>query len=301
VAFAEAGFPQILDGEGLVRAGKGEGMMVGLALAHAAGKDFVGFIDADNYVPGAVHEYVKAYAAAFHLAATPYAMVRISWRSKPKIQDGRLFFNRWGRSSQMTNRFLNLLLSEYSGFGTEIVTTGNAGEHALTVELAMRMRFGSGFSVEPYQYINLFESFGGARASRFPEVVRELVEIFQVETRNPHFHENKGSDHVDEMRIQALNVLYHSHICPPSVRDEIVELRKAEGLAPEPSEELTYPEMIDLDVERFLRAIGDHADTFRQTAVSYPARVIEEAAIEIPIPEAPIAGGEAADEHDPGQ
>jgi hypothetical protein len=130
----------------------------------------VGFIDADNYVPGAVHEYVKVFAAGLHLAPTPYAMVRISWQSKPKIEDGRLVFNRWGRTTHVTNRFLNLLLSTYNGFGTEVIRTGNAGEHAMTLELAKRLRFAGGFAVEPYEFLDLFEQFGGVDPSPHPEV-----------------------------------------------------------------------------------------------------------------------------------
>ncbi|MFQ5947666.1 MAG: mannosyl-3-phosphoglycerate synthase, partial [Acidimicrobiia bacterium] len=192
LAFLDAGIPEVLDDEGLVRNGKGEGMLVGMAMAKLTGRDFVGFIDADNYVPGAVHEYVKAYAAGLHLAETPYAMVRISWQSKPKIQGERLFFNRWGRTSQITNYFLNLLLSEYSGFGTETIATGNAGEHALSIELAQLMQFAGRFAVEPYEYLNLFELFGGVHASPYPNAMQRGVEIFQIETHNPHFHEDKG-------------------------------------------------------------------------------------------------------------
>jgi mannosyl-3-phosphoglycerate synthase len=291
-AFATAGFEDILDDDGLVRTGKGEGMLVGLALARAAGKDYIGYVDADNYVPGAVHEYVKAYAAGIHLSSTPYSMVRISWRSKPKIQDGRLFFNRWGRSSQVTNHFINLLLSEYSGFGTEIVATGNAGEHAMSVELGMRMRFGSGFSVEPNQYMNLFEAYGGVTPAPYPEVMRGGVDIYQIETRNPHFHENKGSDHVQEMRLQALDVLYHSTICPDTVREEISELRQSEGLDPVPPKATTYPELCKADMDAFLGTLAERSGTFRQTAISYAARVVEHSAIELPIPEAPAVAPE---------
>src|SRR5690242_17604683 len=45
-----------------IRNGKGEAMMIGTALAKLADKAFVGFIDADNFIPGAVHEYCKIYA-----------------------------------------------------------------------------------------------------------------------------------------------------------------------------------------------------------------------------------------------
>ena len=285
-AFAEAGMPEILEDDGLVRDGKGEGMLIGLALAKLSGREFVGFIDADNYVPGAVYEYVQAYASGFHLAESPFSMVRISWRSKPKIQAGRLFFNRWGRSSQVTNRFLNLLLSSYSGFGTEIIATGNAGEHAFSLDLALRMQFAAGFAVEPYEYINVFERYGGVLASPDKDVMKAGVEIFQIETRNPHFHENKGADHVQEMRLQALNVLYHSPISVQDVRDEIADFLRQEGVigeGEEPPQELLYPPMSGIDWDTFGRVLGDKSESFRQIEKVRPASLERQT----PIPEIP--------------
>ena len=168
VAVKAAGMPELLDDDGLVRPGKGEALLLGMALADLSGRRYVGFVDADNYVPGAVHEYCRAYAAGLHLAESPYAMVRIAWHSKPKLKDGRIFFSRYGRSSEVTNRFLNRLLAEYSGFGTEVISTGNAGEHAVSLELGRRMRLAGGFAAEPFQFIDLFEQFGGILDSAHP-------------------------------------------------------------------------------------------------------------------------------------
>ncbi|HIE21504.1 MAG TPA: mannosyl-3-phosphoglycerate synthase [Acidimicrobiia bacterium] len=282
-AFDAAGMTELLDDQGLVRHGKGEGMVVGLALAQLTGRRYVGFVDADNYVPGAVHEYVKAYAAGFHLAVTPYSMVRISWRTKPKIVKNRIFFNRWGRTSQVTNHFLNLLVADYSAFGTELIATGNAGEHAISMELARRMRFGSGYSVEPYEYLYLFEEYGGVLEARHPEVIKAGVEVFQIETRNPHFHEDKGSDHVEEMRVQALNVLYHSPISTPAVKEEIVAfLREHQQLeaGDEPARERIYPAIETMDAGVFASVLADRATTFRQLREE---RITHEAPGEPPI------------------
>jgi Mannosyl-3-phosphoglycerate synthase (osmo_MPGsynth) len=46
----------------------------------------------------------------------------------------------------------------------------------------------------------------------------------QIETRNPHFHDNKGEEHVQGMRMQALNVVYHSPVTLPAVRQAIIDL-----------------------------------------------------------------------------
>ncbi len=226
-ALLAAGYQAAVQG-GRARPGKGEAMLVGMMLAELDGCTAVGFVDADNYVPGAVHEYVKAFAAGLHLAATPYAMVRISWQSKPKVAEGRLVFNRWGRSTRTINHFLNQVLSTYIGFGTQVIATGNAGEHAMSMELARRLRFAGGFAVEPHELVDLFEQFGGAFPSPHPEVTRSLVDVYQVETRNPHFHEDKGDDHVDVMRMAGLTTLAASPVCPAAVRADIDEFVRRE-------------------------------------------------------------------------
>ncbi|MEX0756608.1 MAG: mannosyl-3-phosphoglycerate synthase [Acidimicrobiia bacterium] len=260
-ALTHSGMASLVDGP-RVRAGKGEAMVLGMLIAAIAGKEYVGFVDADNYVPGAVHEYVKVFAAGLHLAPTPYAMVRISWQSKPKIEAGRLVFNRWGRTTHVTNRFLNLLLSTYNGFGTEIIRTGNAGEHAMSLELAKRLRFAGGFAVEPYEFVDLFEQFGGVSTSPHPEVNRSLVDVFQVETRNPHFHEDKGDDHVSGMRMESIRSLLVSPVCPDSVKREIEEFLANEGhdiTAVSPP--IVYEPWETTDLERFGDSIRK-ADTF---------------------------------------
>lgn len=264
-AAEDGGIPELVEA-GVVRTGKGEAMILAMLITETLRLDHVGFVDADNYVPGAVHEYVKSFAAGLHLASSPYAMVRISWHSKPKVEEGRLVFNRWGRTSRVTNRFLNLVLSTYSGFGTEVIKTGNSGEHGMTMELARRLRFAGGYAVEPYELIDMFAQFGGALASPHPEVNRSLVDVFQVETRNPHFHEDKGQDHIDDMRVQALYALYHSPVCPATVRREICDFLEAESLVEPgctPPEERVYPAIEGADIERFAAALG-RAESFRR-------------------------------------
>jgi mannosyl-3-phosphoglycerate synthase len=266
-AFKAAGMAELIDESGLVRAGKGEAMLVGMAVAAMTGRRYVGYVDADNYVPGAVHEYCKAYAAGLHLAGSPYSMVRISWHSKPKLRDGRLFFSRRGRSSEVTNEWLNRFVAEYSHFGTEVIATGNAGEHAMSLELGLKLRLAGGFAVEPYEYVDLFEQFGGVLESAHPDVMASSVSVLQIETRNPHFHDNKGEEHVQGMRMQALNVLYHSEVTLPAVRQAIVEFMVAQGaLEPgqEPPRERVYPPVGTLALDLLYDALDAEATTFRQ-------------------------------------
>ena len=266
-AFKAAGMEDLIGEDGLVRGGKGEAMLIGLAVAAMTGKRYIGYVDADNYVPGAVHEYCKAYAAGLHLAGSPYSMVRISWHSKPKLRDGRLFFSRRGRSSEVTNEWLNKLLAEYSGFGTEVIATGNAGEHAMSMDLGLKLRLAGGFAVEPYEYVDLFEQFGGVLESSDADVMANSVPVVQIETRNPHFHDNKGEEHVQGMRMQALNVVYHSPVTLPAVRQAILEFMIAQGaLEPgqEPPRERVYPPVGSLDLDLLYDGLDAEALSFRQ-------------------------------------
>jgi len=266
-AFKAAGMSELIDDGGLVRAGKGEAMLIGMALAAMTGRRYLGYVDADNYVPGSVHEYCKVYAAGLHLADSPYAMVRISWHSKPKLRDGRLFFSRKGRSSAITNEWLNRFLAEYSGFGTEVIATGNAGEHAMTLDLGLKLRLAGGFAVEPYEYLDLFEQFGGVLESTSADVMANSVPVLQIETRNPHFHDNKGDEHVQSMRMQALNVLYHSPVTLPAVRQAIVEFMVEQGslgIGQEPPRERVYPPVGTLDLDLLYDALDAEALSFRQ-------------------------------------
>jgi mannosyl-3-phosphoglycerate synthase len=276
-AVKAAGMPDLLDEDGLIRNGKGEAMVVGMALAAMTGRKYIGYIDADNYASGSVHEYCKVYAAGLAIADSPYSMVRISWDSKPKVRDSRLFFNRRGRTSEVTNDFLNRLLAEYSGFGTDAIVTGNAGEHALTVALGLRMRMAGGFAVEPFQFVELFEQFGGGVADdRHPEVMTSTVDVRQIGSRTPHFHDNKGDEHVASMRTQALNVIYHSSVCPESLRQEIVDFMTANGgldAAGLPPTERIYPPVGTLALDRLFDGLTAESGSFRRIEMQLPVGI----------------------------
>lgn len=239
-AFAEAGYSDILGPDELVRNGKAEGMIMGSLLAKMMGRKYVGFVDSDNYFPGAVNEYVKEYAAGFHINDSDFSMVRISWHSKPKVVENSLYFAKWGRSSRQTNQVLNRLVGHHTGFETEIVKTGNAGEHALSVDLAMSIDYATGYAVETFHYVHMLEKFGGLlEHGDDTDDMHRLVKISQIESRNPHLHEVKGDEHVDDMIAASLSTIYHSKLCPESLRQEIEEelgrrdyLKDGEQLAP---------------------------------------------------------------------
>ncbi len=267
LALKEAGYDDILDEGEVVRDGKAEGMIIGLLIAKYLGKDYVGFIDADNYFPCAVNEYVRDYAAGFRMSNSPYAMVRLHWKHKPKIVKRKLYFKKWGRVSQITNKYINQLLSSKSGFETEIVSTGNAGEHAMTMELATIMDYSTGYSIEPYQLIYLLEEFGRDE-TKYKDAASAGIEIYQIETLNPHLHEEKGEVHVKGMIMGSLSAIYHSKMMTRELRTKILqELKALEVIESEEDikKNLFLPSIEKVDVSKFFKILSENS----QSMVSY--------------------------------
>lgn len=217
-AIQATGLDEITDDTGIVKPGKGEAMLAGMMIADSNGSDSVGFIDADNYVPGAVNEYVRIFAATMTVAQSDFTMGRISWQSKPKVENGELVFNRWGRTTAASNRILNEVLSHYLGEGSRVISTANAGEHVISMELARTMRMYGGYGAETGEIVDMMEQFGGIIAPPDGLTLPGCVDIVQTETINPHFHEDKGEDHVEAMRAISLATITASPICPPSVK-----------------------------------------------------------------------------------
>ncbi|MBA3749930.1 MAG: mannosyl-3-phosphoglycerate synthase [Nitrosopumilus sp.] len=219
--FRRVNYTSILDFKSQVRDGKAEGMIIGILLAKMFQKKYVGFIDSDNYFPGAVNEYVKIFAAGFGMSTTLYSNIRVSWRSKPKIVNNALHFPKWGRISEFSNKYLNDIISNITGFEREIITTANSGEHALSMPLAENLNYSSGYSIEPYELINILEKFGGLLSSEYSEIIDKGIEIFQIETRNPHFHEEKGNEHLTGMLEESLLAINNSKICNTDITRDI--------------------------------------------------------------------------------
>lgn len=260
-AFNVSGFDQILDKQGLIRSGKAEGMMLAMVIAQLAGRKYIGFVDADNFFPGAVFEYIRIFCGGFALSNSRYSMSRILWHSKPKIRRSALEFKRWGRSSVICNHFLNRLIGYHTGFETDVIKTGNAGEHAITTDLAMLLNFAPGYAIEPYQLVNMLERFGGVLSSTETKVLREGIEIFQIESRNPHLHASKGEEHIENMILDSLRTIYHSKLCPAEVRDEIrIELKRLRVLKTGASikQHLRYPPLKSLKFTAFAKTISSH-------------------------------------------
>jgi mannosyl-3-phosphoglycerate synthase len=264
-ALREVGYTSIFGPDDMVRNGKAEGMMIGMLLTKMAGKEYVGFIDSDNYVPGAVNEYVKIYASGIAMSNTPYTMIRVSWIYKPKISDTGVYFSKWGRVSEITNQYLNSLISYYTGFETEVMRTGNSGEHCMSMKLAELLTYSSSFSVETYEMVNLLEEFGGIVPTENQEAMDKGIEVMQVETRNPHFHEEKGDIHLKEMIDGSLGCIYHSKICHPKLREKIVEELRGKGVIEENQEPSVLQKINpfkDIDMLQFRKILHNKATSF---------------------------------------
>lgn len=269
-ALGDSGYGELLGEDGLVRNGKCEAILCGILLATALKKSYIGFIDADNYFPGSVWEYVKCYAAGFSLAKSPYAMVRIFWRYKPKVSAG-MYFKKLGRVSEITNKYLNSLISFNTGFETEVIRTANAGEHAMNLRLAHLLRFSAGYAVETQELLSIFESFGGVLPTAQPPKAKYGVEIFQIETRNPHLHEEKGGRHLQsDMLLPSLSAIYYSQLCDGYTRENIINELVTQGILKtkkeEPPPPVMYRPAAEIDLKKFEEIISAYLDSYSALA-----------------------------------
>jgi mannosyl-3-phosphoglycerate synthase len=265
-AMSEAGYTELLGADGLLKDGKCEGMIAATLLATMLKKNYIGFIDADNYFPGSVLEYVKCYAAGFSLANSPYCIVRILWHYKPKVSAG-MFFRKLGRVSEVSNKYLNSLISYNTGFETEIIRTANAGEHAMSLQLAQLLTYAAGYAVETQELLSIFEGFGGVFPLTRTKGLKSGVEIFQIETRNPHLHEERGKQHLEEhMLLPSLGAIYHSQLCDEDTREkiksELISLGILKNRKQEPPTPVIYRSPSEINIEKFGTVITENLETF---------------------------------------
>jgi len=263
-ALTEAGYADFVGEDERVRDGKAEGMVLATFIAMMANKKYVGFIDADNYFPGSVWEYAKCYAAGFSMAKSPYAMVRILWHYKPKISAG-MYFKKWGRVSEITNKCINSLVSTKTRFETQCIKTGNAGEHAMSLELAEILPYASGYAVEPQELVSILEEFGGVLPITHQTAAKHGVEVFQIETINPHLHEEKGLEHLIGMLLPGLGAIYHSPLCEAETKQLILgELLRQDAIKPgeePPKPHISAPPK-KIDLHKFTNVLGEHMDSY---------------------------------------
>ncbi|KAL2127102.1 hypothetical protein VTI74DRAFT_11323 [Chaetomium olivicolor] len=299
-SFQASGMPELLDPtNGTIRNGKGEGMLLGIAIAAAfcPQRRYVCFVDADNFNPTSVAEYCTAFAAGFAMSPSPelqHSMVRLKWASKPKIRDGQLEFVTEGRCSRIINSWLNKLFATASQTSSttdtapDFITTGNAGEHAMSMDLAIKLRMAAGYAIEPFHFIDLLErghlvAAGDATPSLkiTSKPLNKPVRILQIRTLNPHFHRLSDDDHIRRMWAAGLGSIYHG-LAPYSsisqwssgtvseLRNDMYEFAVKNDGIDESSGDLPLPRIYsaleDLDFEVFKEVLGQSLGLLRAPA-----------------------------------
>ncbi len=249
----------MLNEKGIVRKGKGEGMLLGAILAAGLGYRYIGFIDSDNYVPGSVHEYAWIYYAGFSMSRNPHTMVRIKWSFKGKLAASSMYLRRRGRVSMVTNSVLNYALSLKRRVETDIVSTANSGEHALSTDLAFKLKWAGGFAVEPYQLVYMLETCYLSHEEEC-DLLPYGATIYQIEARNPHIHAERGDEHIVDMIAKSLAVIYYSKLNDNEVKERIYKILKDYGWdKPLPKIRVYDPRGIDVEkiTSRFLAESND--------------------------------------------
>jgi mannosyl-3-phosphoglycerate synthase len=210
--FRHCGVLRLLDADGLVRHGKGEGMYIGALLAVLLRTpEWLVYYDADNHAPSALLEYTLAMSrlfmseravllsghehSAYSAAHSPHRalhMVRVSWGSKP-VYDGEEFVPQpgsMGRCTRVIAPLCDALLRAQWPGTEQALTTPNAGEQGMTMQTARTLRFSSGYSIETFQLLQLMFTAGGR--------------LQQYMSTSPHFHQKKDQAHIDGMIAASL-------------------------------------------------------------------------------------------------
>ena len=103
--------------------------------------------------------------------------------------------------------------------------------------------------------------FGGITKPVEPQVMKERIELFQIESRNPHLHEVKGDEHVKDMSVAALEVLYRSPVAPEPLKKEILkDLYDREHISNKKSlkeKVIYYPAVMFADLKKFQSVLAN--------------------------------------------
>ena len=134
----------------------------------------------------------------------------------------------------------------------------------MSIKLAEIMPFSTGYSIEPFELVYLFETFGRWGEDPHTDVYDQGVEVFQIETLNPHLHEDKGQEHVVNMILSSLGTIYHSKLATESMRNQILKELRLHGLLgenEEPPSPRIMPPIENIDVNRWMETLEDNAET----------------------------------------
>ena len=109
------------------------------------------------------------------------------------------------------------------------------------------------------------EEFGGIIPTEHQDAMDKGIEVMQIETRNPHFHEEKGDAHVRQMFLEALGCIFHSKICHPELREKITSELQTRGLLEaekEPPQLQRIRPFKDIDVALFSKILHEKSTSY---------------------------------------
>lgn len=137
--------------------------------------------------------------------------------------------------------------------------------HAMSMKLAKILPYTSGYAVEPQELVSIFENFGGILPTKNLKVMEQGIDVFQIETRNPHLHEEKGEEHLSNMLLLALSTIYHSPLCGEESKQAILaELIKQEVLkeGEEPPPVRLISPLKKVSTDKFISHIREDFDKY---------------------------------------
>jgi mannosyl-3-phosphoglycerate synthase len=89
-------------------------------------------------------------------------------------------------------------------------------------------------------------------------VIEQGIDILQIETRNPHLHEERGNQHLNEILLSSMSTIYHSPLCDKKVKQAILTELVNQGILKDgelPSPVHMNSPLRNIKVSKFIDAI----------------------------------------------
>ena len=134
-----------------------------------------------------------------------------------------------------------------------------------SVKLAKIIPFATGYAVEPQELVSLCEDYGGVLPTANRRIAKDGIEIFQVESRNPHFHEERGVVHLRHMLLQGLSTVYHSKLCDEDTKKLVLRelsAQRARKRGEEPAEPYLNPPLNTMNIKGFTNSMAEHMNSY---------------------------------------
>ncbi|CAF3833181.1 unnamed protein product [Rotaria sp. Silwood1] len=243
------GVDNIIGIDNLVIDGKGEGMYIATLIASflKPSIDWIVYFDADNFVPSSLLEYTITFCRLFTSQMHRQLLhnIRVCWYSKPILEDdtNKILFRNMGRCSQVIASLINKLLHSLTKSDiNHVIVSSNSGEQAFTVKTAQTVRFASGYAVETFQMLDLFDL---TQPSTIHDQYNLLLQQYQ--SPSPHFHDKKDDRHIKQMIEESLGSFCHFPNFMTLIKNDLDHLCQEQAL--EPRVPKVYPPLKDILVQ----------------------------------------------------